>query len=363
MRMQLIVSAAVLAPSIACADLYRFDADPGFFDVVGNWDVWDGTNYVAASELPDGDDRIIIPFDTVCDVRDDGTTAIWTVDTIQIEIDPTDPVQFGRLNINPGATLELENDDVQECPGPLPAPSCPQYDHHNVDGELLLEWNASDEVGILRLKNADQHWFGGDGHVEGLLIAEHDALPEVRIDGNVTVKNLLDEDDQGFRNALRIKTTGAGSSTFINEGLVESDRSALLVIEDNVDVEDIANARWRAVQCGIIQFNGEETDLEGDFILPPGGGGNGDTGVFVFWENVKTCGALIIDSCDANDDLDGDIFVDEAESETFEYAEFITNVGCNNPGTGGAVPPDCEDPFVIASSIDGDTCTTEPPDP
>lgn len=306
----------VLASSASAQQEFEL-VTSGDFNVSTNWD---------PQGVPNADDRIKIPAGKTCTV-----TANATIDTMEV---------LGRLDIEPGITLTLENDDhiAHQCP-PL-SPSCTISDNSIVDGTVEL---LDDEGTGSTLKFVNEtHVVAGDGSIE----ASDTTASKIQIAGDIALKNQLDTVGNGIVGAMTIEgLTGSSSDGVIfNQGRIEA-RGVLVV---DAELDDIDDALWLAGCKSSLGFERGSTDLDGDFSNDIDDDGVGEPGEFEFLADVLTCGAYVR-SC-------GWITVDESSGVTFEYADFVDlSLGsCPNPATSGSGT--CQDPYVVVENVSGASC-------
>ncbi len=311
-----------LAASCCMGGVEKTLNQTGNFNVGGNW---------TPNGVPGAGDRIKIPAGRTCTV-----TADATVDTMEV---------LGTLEIDPNITLTLENDDhiIHVCNPP--APSCALSDNSIVDGDVKLVLHDNEvDGGNLKFVNED-HIVAGDGNITGRTTTGS----EIQIAGDIVLKNQLDQTGEGIRGALTINgLSGTVDGKLINQGVVRAD--GVLIVDAVID--DIDDARWMSGCKDTLEFKQGSTDLEGDFTNDVMDDDIGEPGKFTFHEDVKTCGAY--------ERACGWIDVDESNSVTFEYVDFVDLTdgafGCGNPGTAAGSPATCEDPFVVGTDVSGDTC-------
>lgn len=308
------LTAASLAATAALADRKTFDPSgpSGDFHEAANWD---------PLGIPDADDRIIIPKDKTCNVWQDAT-----VDTIEVQ---SDGASDGWLEIKPGVTLTLENDD-DNCGL---APNCNHGAQNSlIDGTVYI-WgdHHGSGPGVLAITTAS-HQFNGVGEVTA---DASDA--EITVASGLTLTNNLDT--KGINGDLTI----AGLGTFNNIALVNGNK--FLYVASAV-VDDAPGARWMTGCGDCIIFETGSVTLDGDFTEDdpddPG------AGTFVFKDDVKTCGAYERDC--------GSITLEN--NATFKYATFVdlSNGECGNPGIGQQSPGSCSDPWIVGSDVTGNIC-------
>ena len=298
---------------MAGADIKTFEPSSGSWHTPEDW---------APDGVPTASDRAVIPSGKTCNI--DSANAI--ADTIVV-------ASTGVLNINPGRTLTLENNNNNIDSAP---------DDHEINGEVrLLQDTGTPPTagGTLAFTSLD-HRVDGDGKIEG----HSETLCKITSAAGSKVINRLDASLQGVRGSLTVEgLTGATNGKFRNEGLVEVAGDGIVLASTTI-LEDTSGALWSIRACkGRMTFNRESLGLNGNFFHT-----YNLHGQFVFNESVKTCGTYTR-NC-------GGIVI--ASGRTFKFVSFVDGSGsCGNPGSaGGADPPTCNDPFVVSASVSGSTC-------
>lgn len=284
----------------------------------GNFNV--GTNW-SPSGVPGAGDRIVIPSTKTCTV-----TADATVDTMDVE---------GTLDIEPGVTLTLENDNHNDCPGGgTPGHQCGP-DDSEVSGAVQL-FLDDDEGGVLFF-DAEDHVVSGTGSIWGQS-ADHCFI---QIEGDLVLTNQLATALKGIRGSLTIDgLSGSTDGMLINEGIVEAE--SIIVV--NAVIDDIEGALWITGCKDTMHFKQGSTDLEGDFTEDDNDF-LGGPGTFRFDLDIKTCGAYRRSGG----------AIDVATDVVFQFVEFedLTGIGgsCGNPGTPLNNPPNCSLPYEVDADV------------
>lgn len=333
--MRHVILSAVLGAlgAAAHADTITWDGGGGN----GNWTNrfnWDG------NVLPGASDRVVIPDNTptVVFIPDDEEI---TIDTIAVGLNST-------LRIRERVILTLENND-RNCDDSGPAPTCPLYDNHLIDGLIEFPIDQGD-AGTIRFVT-NPHVIGGVGTIRSEIF-----VASIEIDGDVVLTNRLDGSEAwqgigGIRGSMHIEGN-AGTSfngTFVNEGLVIADALTKPGILISAEIEDDSTARFVLSDCsnvGLtywIEFEQGSTFLDSDFVDHGGG-------EFRFHESVYTCGVYARmmgaqDSC-GGIDLRGSPI-------SFRYKTFETTPGdpCPNPGTPAPDSMSCGIPWMVDADV------------
>jgi hypothetical protein len=304
------LSALLACSGLSHAGIKTFnDSVSNNFHDAGNW---------TPNGVPTHDDRVVIPSGETCNVVANGATVEFTIDTMEVD---------GVLNIDDGITLILENDDDNVAGGGL-GPSSP--DDTTIDGIVNVGASSGGTLFVKMLwPTLAEHVFGGDGTLRGF----DDSV--IRILGGDVFTSLLGASGaNGIMGSFTIDTGSSATATFNNEGRIVADNNGLIVLDQFLILDDIADAIWEVngtCQTGFseMQFHRAAT-IDGDFVTD-------SHACFHFFEDVKTCGALVDEFCNG---------LEVESGVVFSYADYVGGMFCTNPGTdpGGVV--DCDNPYT-----------------